>query len=73
MLWFTHGVGYKDELFIYTLTEMAEKTWKSEAVAFITGFSPFKKGLTNIRGLEFSHGCQRGCETSARAGAGNRK
>jgi hypothetical protein len=32
------------EQIIYTLTERTEKTWKSEAFAFITGFSPLEKG-----------------------------
>jgi len=31
------------EHFINTVTEMTEKTWKSEALAFITGFSLRKR------------------------------
>ncbi|MDP9702813.1 hypothetical protein J2T16_005797 [Paenibacillus intestini] len=34
----------KIDLFFYTETERTEKTWKSEALAFITGFYPLGKG-----------------------------
>ena len=49
--------GYKlpyeylsDKWFFYTKKERTEKTWKSEALAFITGFSPLGMGTKKIWG-----------------------
>jgi len=36
------------ELLFYTKTERAEKTWRSEAFAFITGFSLTKRESRNL-------------------------
>ena len=42
------GALDKLETFIYTLTERTEKTWRSVAVAFITGFSPLEGNQKNL-------------------------